>query len=126
MDSTEDFLKKFDYSYTRTNNNLIIKMDFSQIMIIDFSDPQKTVIKDKLVGWNFLTGVIEMSLKNAILYNFIAAIIISFLYIYFHLEYDGMFLIFFYLLFLFWVLLWANFYLVKLENLKQNLIKRIL
>ena len=56
IDKTEELLKKFDYSFQRKNNELIIKMDFAQRMTIDFSDSEKIKIKDKLVGWNFLTG----------------------------------------------------------------------
>ncbi len=90
IDKTEELLKKFDYDFKRKNNELIIKMDFAQRMTIDFSDSEKIKIKDKLVGWNFLTGLIEMSIKNATLYNFIGAIIMTFLFVYLDLEYGGL------------------------------------
>jgi len=122
IERTEKLLKRFEYKFQRKSNELIIKMDFSQRMIIDFSDSEKIKIKDKLVGWNFLTGLIEMSIKNATLYNFIGAIAITFLFVYLDLEYDGINLIFFFLGFITWVLLWTIFYLVKAENLKRILI----
>jgi hypothetical protein len=122
IDKTEKLLKKFDYKFQRKNNELIIKMDFAQRMIIDYSDSEKIKIKDKLVGWNFLTGLIEMSIKNATLYNFIGIIIITFLFVNLDLEHIGMNLVFFYLAFIIWVLLWTMFYLVKAENLKRILI----
>jgi len=122
IDKTEKLLKKFDYKFQRKNNKLVIKMDFSQRIIIDFSDSEKIIIKDKLVGWNFLTGLIEMSCKNAILYNFVGAIIMTFLFVYLDLEYGGINLIFFFLAFIIWVFLWTVFYLVKSENMKQILI----
>lgn len=122
IEKTQELLKKFDYEFQRKNSELIIKMDFSQRMIIDCSDTEKIKFKDKLVGWNFLTGLIEMSIKNAILYNFIGAIIVTFLFVYLDLEYSGLNLVFFYLTFIFWVLLWTIFYLIKAENLKRILI----
>ena len=44
-----------------------IGLKSAQRIIIDFSDPEKIKITDRLVGWNFLTGLIEMSLKIKIL-----------------------------------------------------------
>jgi hypothetical protein len=122
IDKTEELLKRFDYRFERKNNELIIKMDFSQIMIIDFSDSEKIKIKDKLVEWNFLTGLIEMSIKNATLYNFIAAMVITFLFVFLDYKSDKLNLIFFFLAVIIWLLLWTIFYLVKAENLKRILI----
>jgi hypothetical protein len=122
IDKTEELLKRFDYRYERKNNELIIKMDFSQIMIVDFSDSEKIKIKDKLVEWNFLTGLIEMSIKNATLYNFIAAMVITFLFVFLDYKSDKLNLIFFFLAVIIWLLLWTIFYLVKAENLKRILI----
>jgi hypothetical protein len=122
IDKTEELLKRFDYRFERKNNELIIKMDFSQIMIIDFSDSEKIKIKDKLVEWNFLTGLIEMSIKNATLYNFIAAMVITFLFVFLDYKSDKLNLIFFFLAVIIWMLLWTIFYLVKAENLKRILI----
>lgn len=122
IDKTENLLNKFDYKFERKNNELIVKLDFSQRIIIDFSDPNKIKIKDKLIGWNFLTGLLEMSIKNATLYNFIGAIVMTFLFTYLDFEYNGVNLIFFFLAFIIWVLLWTIFYLAKAENLKRTLI----
>jgi hypothetical protein len=122
IDKTEELLKRFDYRFERKNNELIIKMDFSQIMIIDFSDSEKIKIKDKLVEWNFLTGLIEMSIKNATLYNFIAAMVITFLFVFLDYKSDKINLMFFFLAVIIWLLLWTIFYLVKAENLKRILI----
>ena len=122
IDKTEALLEKYDYKFQRDNKELIVKMDFALRMIIDFSDPEKIIIKDKLVGFNFLTGVIEMRIKAAIFYNIIGAIIIPFLIVYFDFEYEKINLIFLFLAFIFWVLLWTMYYLMKFESLKQILI----
>tara|TARA_B100000787_G_scaffold167979_1_gene155835 strand:- start:199 stop:573 length:375 start_codon:yes stop_codon:yes gene_type:complete len=117
IEKTEQLLNKFE----KKNNKIIVKLDFAQRIIIDFSDQKKIKITDRLVGWNFLTGLIEMSIKNATLYNFIGALIMTFLFVYLDLEYSGLNLVFFFLAFIIWVLLWTIFYLVKSENLKRIL-----
>jgi len=122
IDKTEELLKRFDYKFQKKNNEIIIKLAFSQRIIIDFSDAEKVKITDKLVGWNFLTGLIEMNIKNATLYNFIGATIMTFLFLYIDLESDGINLLYFFLLFIIWVLLWTIFYLVRAENTKRMLI----
>ena len=126
IDKTEELLKKFDYEFQRKNNELIIKMDFAQRIIIDFSDSEKIKIKDKLVGFNFLTGMIDMSIKNATLYNFIGIIIMTFLFVHLDLEYGGLYLVFFFLAGIIWILLWTIFYLIKAEYMKRTLIQSAL
>jgi hypothetical protein len=121
IEKTEQLLNKFDYKFEKKNKKIIVKSVFAQRIIIDFTDPEKVKITDRLVGWNFLTGLIEMSIKNATLYNFIGAIIMTFLFVYLDLEYGGLNLVFFFLAFIIWVLLWTIFYLVKAENLKRVL-----
>ena len=47
---------------------LIVKLEFLQLVKVGFNEPNR-IIKDQVVGWNFLTGMIIMSLKNALFYN---------------------------------------------------------
>jgi hypothetical protein len=121
IEKTEQLLNKFDYKFEKKNNKIIVKSDFAQRIIIDFSDPEKVKITDKLVGWNFLTGLIEMSIKNATIYNFIGALVLTIMFVYLDLESDGINLIFFFLTFILWVILWTMFYLIKAENIKRTL-----
>src|SRR5690554_1344871 len=123
IEKTEKLLNKFDYKFEKKDSTITIKLDFAQRIIVDFSNPEKIKITDRLVGWNFLTGLIEMSIKNATLYNFIGAIVMTFLFVYLDLEYGGLNLALFFLGFIIWVLLWTIFYLMKSENVKQNLIR---
>ena len=122
IEKMEALLEKFDYKFERNNNELIIKMDFSQRMIVDFSKPEKVVIKDKLIGWNLLTGFIEMSVKNAALSNFIGMLFVTILFVLIDFKSEGNNFILFFLTVLLWILLWTTFYLVKSESLKQTLI----
>lgn len=113
-------LDKYDYEYIDQKGILIVKLDYAQQIIIDVTDPDKVIVKDKLVGWNFLTGAIQMSLKNAMLYNFIGLILFSFLLI--SSENQTLRFIPFFLTFIAWVLMWTIFYHVKSESLKQQII----
>ncbi|MDG1194756.1 MAG: hypothetical protein P8N27_04525, partial [Polaribacter sp.] len=96
IEKNEKLLKQFNYKFIRKRNKLIIKMGFSQTMTIDFTNSEKIVISNKLVGWNFLSGIIEMSLMNAILYNFIAVLLVTFLFAFIDFEIVGIKLIFIY------------------------------
>ncbi|ALJ06338.1 hypothetical protein APS56_14855 [Pseudalgibacter alginicilyticus] len=118
IDSTEDFLKKFDYNYQRNNNQLIIEMDFSQKISIDFSNPEKVKITNKVIGWNFLTGIINMTIKNAAIFNLISGLILGFIFFFIDIK-TG---IFFLIALVIWVLSWYTFYLSKTDTLKHFLI----
>ncbi len=94
----------------------------AQQVKIEFNEPNKMIIKDKLVGWNFLTGMIEMSLKNAIFYNITGIIVFGILCLYFESKGNGLNSIAIFLVFITWVILFTVFYLARLENFKSQLI----
>ena len=111
-------LEKYNFSFQEGNQEIRVKLDFNQQMIISFSE-SKIIISEKLVGWNFLTGALEMSLKNAMIYNFIATVMFSFLCLF---QSSGFNFISLFLGFITWVLMWTVFYLVKSESFKQQVI----
>lgn len=121
MIKIEALLKKFDYKYQRKNNELTIKLDFSQRVIINYADSEKVKIKDRLVGWNFLTGILVMSIKNAALYNFTGAMLMTCLVAFLDREQVATNLIFICIALMIWILLWTIFYLVKAESFKRTL-----
>ena len=116
------FLSKYDYKYSVNAENIIVSLDFAQKVTLDFSQPNKLKITDNLTGWNFLTGLISMSLKNAIIYNFICAVIIGIIFINLQFENSEFNLIPFYLVLMLWILIFSGYYLVKLENFKLQII----
>lgn len=118
LEKSEDFLKKFGYNYQRDNEELIVKMDFSHRIVINFSNPENIVITDKLIGWNFLTGLLNVSIRNAVLVNLVGGLILSFIIALFDLRAGIVFL----LVLMIWVSFWFSFYISKSENLKQILI----
>ena len=112
-------LNKYDYQVVENTNRLIIKLDFSHQISIDFMSNGKIIIKDKLVHWNFLTGGISMSLKNAMIYNFIGIVIFTGLSTFKFSENFNLNLIPFFIGYVAWVLLFTIFYSTKKESFIQ-------
>ncbi len=117
-----NFLNKYDYSYSEKNNVIFVKLELAQQVEIKFYEPDKIIIKDKLIGWNFLTGMIEMSLKNALIYNFVGTILFGFLCMYIENNENGLNVIPLFLVFIIWVILFSGYYIVKLESFKNQII----
>ena len=117
-----NFLNKYKFNYSEKNNSIFVKLELAQQIIIEFDEPNKIIIKDKLIGWNFLTGKIEMSLKNAFIYNFVGTILFGILCLYSENKDSGMNLIGMFLVFTTWIILFSGFYNVKLESFKNQLI----
>jgi hypothetical protein len=115
------FLEKYDYNYYNKNNIIIVKLELAQQVTIDFDEPNKIIIKDKLIGWNFLTGMIAMSLKNALLYNFVGLIILGFVCLYSQNTENRINLVVLFLVFIAWIILFSGFYLIKIESFKTQL-----
>ena len=44
IEKTEQLLNKFDYKFKKKNNQIIVKLDLAQRIIIDFSNPEKIKI----------------------------------------------------------------------------------
>ncbi|BDU26906.1 hypothetical protein [Flavobacterium sp. GSB-24] len=113
-------LEENNYKYDLKSEKIVVALDLSQEVIIDFSNPKKTIISDQLTNWNFLTGCFKISLKNAILYNFILLLFFGFFCQYakfINQDFTSLLLIF-----IAWILLFAVYYLIKLENFKLQLL----
>lgn len=124
-DKILNFLDKFDFNYSNDNQKIVVNLDFAQKVIIELKDGDKIKISDKLTGWNFLTGLISMSLKNAMVYNFVGGIIIGFLFITLQLRNSEINMVPIYLVFILWVLMFSVYYLIKLESFKNQLMNFI-
>lgn len=118
LETTEQLLKRFNYTYQKNNQELVINMDFSHRIAIDFSNPDNITITDRLVPWNFLTGIIPMSFKNAVLLNLVVAVVLSIIISFL----NTLTALAVFIAFMIWISLWSMFYITKSENLKQLLI----
>ena len=121
-DKILNFLNKYNYNYSEKNNSIFVKLELAQQVKIEFDEPNKIIIKDKLIGWNFLTGTIEMTLKNALIYNFIWTIILGILCMYSENKENGLNFIALFLVSITWIILFSVFYIVKLESFKNQII----
>ncbi|WP_067145015.1 hypothetical protein [Pseudotamlana agarivorans] len=117
IDNTADFLEKFDYKYERKGKTLTIIMDYSHRIFMDFKNPNKIIIKDELVTWNFITGVLKMSIRRAILLNLMCNIVLSAIIAFFNFKIG---ITVFFLLAL-WTTYWSVTHISKYENLKHIL-----
>lgn len=113
-------LEKYNYSYTLKNEVLTVNLEFCQNVIIDLSNTEKVIISDQLISWNFLTGGIKMSIKNAIIYNFVLMLIFGLMCQY--LEFLNQNFTNLFLTFITWVIVFSTFYLIRLESFKQQVI----
>lgn len=120
-----NFLENYGFKYSQDAATITVHLDFAHNVKLDFSRPDKMKISDQLTGWNFLTGLIPMSLKNAVIYNFIGAIVAGFIFVFLASQQSGVNLTGFYLAFMLWVLLFSGYYLIKLESFKIQLMNAI-
>lgn len=122
IDKALAFLEKYDYNYSVKDDCILVRLGLSQEIKMEFHEPYKIVIKDKLVGWNFLTGFFDMSLKNALIYNLFGSIILGTLSIYSGNNNHNINFIALYLVFMTWAVVFLIFYLVKLESFKIQIL----
>lgn len=114
-----EILEENNYKYQVKNQVIVVSLDLSQNVVIDLSNSSKIIISDYLNNWNFLTGCVKMSLKNAILYNFVLLLFFGFFCQYTEfIDYNFTSLL---LTFIAWILLFSIFYLIKLESFKLQL-----
>jgi Flp pilus assembly protein TadB len=120
IDKTEVLLKKFNYKYEKTNDQIEVRLGLGLEVTASFSETGKVILKDELTTWNFLTGTLDMSLKRAIIFNFLAPVFFIGLFTY-TLGDDYLLVMIIAFLMIFWVLLWSNYYIIRAEHMKQTL-----
>lgn len=90
-------------------------------VIINFEDPDKIKVKDKLIPWNYVTGNIKMSLKGSIIYNSIGMLIFGLICFSSSDNENAQLLILLYILCATIIILFTIHYMIKLENFKNQL-----
>lgn len=118
-------LDKYDYKYSSKKNKITVKLGLSLEINIDFSYPDKVIIKDKLVSWNFLTGVIEMSLKSSMIFNTVGIFIITTLFAILKIKTKAPNASIYFLFLIVLVAIWTIYYMIKAENFKKMIISWI-
>jgi hypothetical protein len=116
------FLNTYSYNYSEKNNVIVVNLEFSHQVIIEFKELNKIIIKDRLVSWNFLTGIISMSLKHSLIYNFVGTALLGFIHVYLEKTSNGINTTPVLLIITSWIILFTSFYLIKLESFKNQII----
>jgi len=118
-------LDKYDYKYSSTKNKIKVKLGLSLEINIDLSNPEKVIIKDKLVSWNFLTGFIEMNLKSTMIFNTVGIFIITTMFAIFKINTKAPNASIYFLFLIVLVAIWTIYYMIKSENFKKMIISWI-
>jgi hypothetical protein len=122
IETTESLLNRFDYVYERISERIEIKLGLGLCITVDFSQPEKVIIKDELTTWNFLTSTLDMSLKRALIFNFLASFLLIGIFTYtFGDEY--LLVVFVVLLSLSWVSYWSGYYLIRAERMHHTIMR---
>lgn len=121
-----NFLETYNYEFSENEQFISIELEFNQMIFVDLKPDKQIEITDKLIGWDFLTGLFEMSFKKAIRYNIIGAVIAPIVIILaaYFLETDLLFVLIFsglLIITLFYILFFLVFYHTQLENFKTRI-----
>ena len=119
----EHKLDKYGYKYGSNGNKITVKLGHSQMVDIDFTAEEKVIIKDRLTGWNFISGMIPMSLKGAMVYNTAGLIILAILLTYLNDQVSKVNLTIIFVFGAIWISMWTGYYVVKFENFKRQVIQ---
>ena len=118
LDSIKRNLSKYNYKYKEYDNKIEVSVKYSLKITIAFNNNDKIIIRNTLVPWNFLTGIIKMSVNKAILYNFIFMIIFALYSVRFNLNDLFININILHATIIGWILIWNIYYISKIIELK--------
>jgi len=116
-------LDKFSYKYKVEGETVVIDLGAYLEMSVKFNG-EKIEIKDKLRAWNFLTGMMNMSIKQSVVYNTIAVVVaVIIIMIAVKVEhFDASSAILISIMSMTWVLIWTIYYTFVAEQMKSRII----
>lgn len=121
-------LRLHNYRFKQSSKGIEVKLGLNQIVEINFTDNGLVEIKDKLVGWNPLSGMLKLELKFVVIYQTILMIItalILFLVLKYNdaLEFNKILDIVLIISLFGWgyIIYWTNYYNVKAEVFKATI-----
>jgi len=113
-------LTKFNYKFQENENEIIINSNSKLNVHVNFID-DKVDITSTLIGWNFLTGLINMKLENAIKYSLIGSLIVIIVLLFAKPLWGDYFPILLYFFVIIWSVGFISYYNVKFENMKTRI-----
>ena len=113
-------LKNFNYKFQENEDEIIINSKSKLNIHVNFKD-NKVDITSELVGWNFLTGLINMKFENAIKYSLIGSLIVIIVLLFAKPLWGDYFPILLYVFVIVWSVGFISYYNVKFENMKTRI-----
>ncbi len=123
LNQVEGFLEKFNFNYKRIQNEIKVRLHFGLEFTIHSNKSNQIILKDRVVAWNFLTGIVEMTLKHALIYSFFGLLVGSILTYFLNDVMPQKTIILCLVVVLIWMVFWFLYYLVVSEQFKQSIYK---
>lgn len=119
-------LIRYQIKFDDYGKSLNIKLGFSHEILIEFPDDNKILMSDKLTSWNPLSGVLNISLRSAMILQSISIFLfwLLSLFIFSSLKFEIEYFEFVTMILVgSWgfAIYWSAYYLIKLENFKRTL-----
>lgn len=115
-------LRKYNYKFKEQFDVVIVNLTPTIEIKIDYSEADRIIFSDKLIGYNVLTGVWSMSIKGSIIFNGIMSLVYALFFAFLTENFNdhsfGLYFTFFFILGMAWIILWTNYFHVKAENFK--------
>lgn len=117
------FLDLYNYKFEIKSNEIIIDLGYKLLVSISIKENGTILIKDCLKGWNPVSGLIDLTIKKAILFNTIGLFLVFILSelskipAYFY-EYDYTYMLIILIAINF---MWLFWYIVRFEAFKIKL-----
>ncbi len=80
-DAFLEYLRNSKYKFNAHGDNIEVRIGFSQLAIVDFTHDRQPEITDRMIPWNFLTGLIPMKFKSAFVYNVIMCLLLAVVFV---------------------------------------------
>jgi hypothetical protein len=118
----EKKLDTFGYKYHSTDDVIIVKLAFDQQVRIHCKGNEKCLVKYNLTGWNFLSGLLSMSLKGAVVYYSILLAVVTIVFALLARTYPNTDFSLFLVAAAGWFTGWTAYYAVTFESFKRQVI----
>lgn len=120
-------LIKYQIQFLESDKSFEIRLGSSQEVLVVFTEDNRILITDKLINWNPLSGIMKISLKNAMIFQSVSIFLLwlflltMFSILKFEIQYFEFVTM---ALVGSWgfAIFWAVYYLIRLENFKRMLI----
>ncbi len=77
-----EYLRNSKYKFNAHGDRIEVRIGFSQRAIVDFTHDGRPEITDRMIPWNFLTGLIPMKFKSAFVYNVIMCLFLTVVFVF--------------------------------------------